>query len=91
MASSSYAENGAGYFLTRDDMAWFYRQYLPDLGDATETECVCPLPISRQVHESCVELRRSSSAVSRLCLTRCVEALRRIAPNIEGGWRESRP
>ena len=38
MASSSYAENGAGYFLTRDDMAWFYRQYLPDLGDATETE-----------------------------------------------------
>ena len=38
MASLSYAENGQGYFLTRDDMAWFYRQYLPALGDATETE-----------------------------------------------------
>jgi acetyl esterase len=38
MASPSYIENGEGYFLTRDDMAWFYRQYLPALGDATETE-----------------------------------------------------
>ena len=38
MASPSYIENGEGYFLTRDDMAWFYRQYLPALGDATETQ-----------------------------------------------------
>jgi len=29
MASSSIAENGEGYFLTRHDMAWFYQQYLP--------------------------------------------------------------
>jgi acetyl esterase len=38
MSSPSYIENGEGYFLTRDDMAWFYRQYLPALGDASETE-----------------------------------------------------
>src|ERR1700759_4605233 len=38
MASPSSLENAAGYFLTRDDMAWFYRQYLPALGDASETE-----------------------------------------------------
>ena len=38
MASPSYTENGEGYFLTRDDMAWFYRQYLPDQGEATETQ-----------------------------------------------------
>jgi acetyl esterase len=38
MAGSSYAENGMGYFLTRDDMAWFYRQYLPALGEASETQ-----------------------------------------------------
>ncbi|MBV9795340.1 MAG: alpha/beta hydrolase [Actinobacteria bacterium] len=38
MASPSYIENGEGYFLTRADMAWFYRQYLPALGDASETE-----------------------------------------------------
>jgi acetyl esterase len=37
MASRSYTENGEGYFLTRDDMAWFYRQYLPALDDATAT------------------------------------------------------
>jgi acetyl esterase len=29
MTSPSMAENGQGYFLTRRDMAWFYRQYLP--------------------------------------------------------------
>ena len=29
MTSPSFAENGEGYFLTRRDMAWFYRQYLP--------------------------------------------------------------
>ena len=29
MTSPSMAENGEGYFLTRRDMAWFYRQYLP--------------------------------------------------------------
>jgi acetyl esterase/lipase len=29
MTSASIAENGEGYFLTRSDMAWFYRQYLP--------------------------------------------------------------
>ena len=29
MTSPSIAENGEGYFLTRRDMAWFYRQYLP--------------------------------------------------------------
>jgi acetyl esterase len=38
MASGSYAENGEGYFLTRHDMAWFYRQYLPALGDDSEPE-----------------------------------------------------
>jgi acetyl esterase len=38
MASPSYIENGEGYFLTRDDMAWFYRQYLPDQGEATQTQ-----------------------------------------------------
>jgi acetyl esterase len=38
MASASYAENGNGYFLTRDDMAWFYRQYLPALDEAAETQ-----------------------------------------------------
>src|SRR6201996_1498110 len=36
MASASYAENGTGHFLTRDDMAWFYRQYLPALDEAAE-------------------------------------------------------
>jgi len=30
MTSASIAENGEGYFLTRQDMAWFYQQYLPD-------------------------------------------------------------
>jgi len=29
MTSPSIAENGAGYFLTERDMAWFYQQYLP--------------------------------------------------------------
>jgi acetyl esterase len=29
MTSPSITENGAGYFLTRRDMAWFYQQYLP--------------------------------------------------------------
>jgi acetyl esterase len=29
MTSPSFAENGAGYFLTGRDMAWFYQQYLP--------------------------------------------------------------
>jgi acetyl esterase len=29
MSSASIAANGEGYFLTRQDMAWFYRQYLP--------------------------------------------------------------
>jgi acetyl esterase len=38
MASATYTENGRGYFLTRDDMAWFYRQYLPALGEASEAE-----------------------------------------------------
>ncbi len=38
MASASYAENGTGHFLTRDDMAWFYRQYLPALDEAAETQ-----------------------------------------------------
>jgi acetyl esterase len=31
--SASYAENGEGYFLTRDLMTWFYRHYLPEAGD----------------------------------------------------------
>jgi acetyl esterase len=35
MTSPSITENGEGYFLTRDDMAWFYQQYLP-AGGATE-------------------------------------------------------
>ena len=34
MTSASIAENGEGYFLTRPDMAWFYRQYLPDGPDS---------------------------------------------------------
>src|ERR1700727_1729475 len=38
MASKSQAENGRGYFLTGADMAWFYRQYLPALGDESEPE-----------------------------------------------------
>jgi acetyl esterase/lipase len=38
MGSTSYAENGRGYFLTRDDMAWFYRQYLPALGEVSEAQ-----------------------------------------------------
>jgi acetyl esterase len=38
MASAAYAENGKSYFLTRDDMAWFYRQYLPALDEAAETQ-----------------------------------------------------
>jgi acetyl esterase len=29
MSSASITANGEGYFLTRQDMAWFYRQYLP--------------------------------------------------------------
>jgi acetyl esterase len=29
MTSPSFAENGAGYFLTGRDMAWFYQRYLP--------------------------------------------------------------
>lgn len=29
MTSPSMSENGEGYFLTRGDMAWYYRQYLP--------------------------------------------------------------
>jgi len=29
MTSPSITENGAGYFLTERDMAWFYQQYLP--------------------------------------------------------------
>jgi acetyl esterase/lipase len=46
MSSESIVSNGAGYFLTRRDMAWFYRQYLPadpvsyaaaDLGHADVT------------------------------------------------------
>ena len=38
MASKSQAENGRGYFLTGDDTTWFYRQYLPALGDDSEPE-----------------------------------------------------
>jgi acetyl esterase len=29
MTSPSIIDNGDGYFLTREDMAWFYRQYVP--------------------------------------------------------------
>jgi acetyl esterase len=36
MTSASITANGEGYFLTRDDMAWFYQQYLPD-GTASGT------------------------------------------------------
>jgi acetyl esterase len=36
MSSKSYVDNASGYFLTRDDMAWFYQQYLPALADASE-------------------------------------------------------
>jgi acetyl esterase len=39
MTSSSIAENGQGYFLTRSDMNWFYRQYLPaGLASAPEAD-----------------------------------------------------
>src|ERR1700761_2116949 len=38
MSSASYTANAVGYFLTRDDMAWFYRQYLPALDEAAETQ-----------------------------------------------------
>jgi acetyl esterase len=38
MASRSHSDNGRGYFLTRDDMTWFYHQYLPDLSDASDPE-----------------------------------------------------
>jgi acetyl esterase len=37
MTSASIAGNGEGYFLTRHDMTWFYRQYLPD-GAASAAE-----------------------------------------------------
>jgi len=39
MTSPSIAENGAGYFLTGRDMAWFYQQYLPaGLAGAAEAD-----------------------------------------------------
>jgi acetyl esterase len=38
MTSASIAENGEGYFLTRRDMAWFYRQYLPASARAAEAD-----------------------------------------------------
>jgi acetyl esterase len=39
MTSASMDENGEGYFLTRRDVAWFYRQYLPS-GAASAAEAV---------------------------------------------------
>ena len=41
MSSPSIAENGAGYFLTERDMAWFYQQYLPP-GKASASASACP-------------------------------------------------
>ncbi|WP_160133725.1 alpha/beta hydrolase [Halococcus salsus] len=38
----SYAENGEGYFLERDDMAWFYERYIPRATDA-RNEYAAPL------------------------------------------------
>jgi acetyl esterase len=38
MSSRSCVDNAIGYFLTRDDMAWFYQQYLPAQADAAEPE-----------------------------------------------------
>jgi hypothetical protein len=39
MSSASFAANGEGYLLTRQDMAWFYRQYLPaGPGSAAEAD-----------------------------------------------------
>jgi len=39
MTSASITENGEGYFLTRQDMDWFYQQYLPDgLANAAEAD-----------------------------------------------------
>jgi len=39
MTSPSITTNGDGYFLTRADMDWFYRQYLPDgLESAAEAD-----------------------------------------------------
>ena len=37
MTSPSITDNGEGYFLTRDAMEWFYRQYLPG-GVPADTE-----------------------------------------------------
>jgi acetyl esterase len=39
MTSESITANGDGYFLTRQDMDWFYQQYLPDgLAAAAEAD-----------------------------------------------------
>lgn len=38
----SYQENADGYFLTRDDMAWFWNHYLSNEADAA-TPYACPL------------------------------------------------
>lgn len=38
----SYEENADGYFLTRDDMAWFWHYYLSDKADAANPYA-CPL------------------------------------------------
>jgi acetyl esterase len=40
--SESYVTNGEGYFLTRDMMAWFGAQYLPE-GQATNDPMLSPL------------------------------------------------
>jgi acetyl esterase len=37
MTSASLIENGEGYFITREDCTWFYRQYLP-AGTAAASE-----------------------------------------------------
>jgi acetyl esterase len=51
MTSPSIAENGAGYFLTERDMAWFYQQYLPASASAsTSTSTSASAPEADLAH-----------------------------------------
>jgi acetyl esterase len=40
--TSSYQHNADGYFLTKDDMKWFWNHYLSNEADAANP-CACPL------------------------------------------------
>ncbi len=51
MTSPSIAQNGAGYFLTERDMAWFYQQYLPaDPASASAGETSASAPEADLAH-----------------------------------------